>query len=162
MRRWLCPPSRVRWKPSSAWVSGVKGTPSSILTGGPLIAPICGQAALRSLCHTGTATYFAEFPEDIRLFGVSFNTAGPAGIARAAILRWRRLLAGIGMFLVMIVCWTLALRAIDLSVAQPLSSMGLLVTLGLSRVTLRETLGPRRWVGGLLITAGVIAVGLSQ
>ena len=87
---------------------------------------------------------------------------GPAGIARAAILRWRRLLAGIGMFLVMIVCWTLALRAIDLSVAQPLSSMGLLVTLGLSRVTLRETLGPRRWVGGLLITAGVIAVGLSQ
>ena len=27
------------------------------------------------------ATYFAEFPEDIRLYGVSFNTAGPAGIA---------------------------------------------------------------------------------
>lgn len=61
--------------------SGIKGTATSILTGGPLIAPICGQAALRSLCHTGTATYFAEFPEDIRLFGVSFNTAGPAGIA---------------------------------------------------------------------------------
>jgi hypothetical protein len=61
--------------------SGIKGTPSSILTGGPLIAPICGQAALRSLCHTGTATYFAEYPEDIKLFGLSFNTAGPAGIA---------------------------------------------------------------------------------
>lgn len=61
--------------------SGIKGTPSSILTGGPLIAPICATAALRALCHTGTATYFAEFPEDIRLFGVSFNTAGPAGVA---------------------------------------------------------------------------------
>ncbi len=61
--------------------SGIKGTPTSILTGGPLITPICGQAALRSLCHTGTATYFAEFPEDIKLFGLSFNTAGPAGIA---------------------------------------------------------------------------------
>jgi hypothetical protein len=61
--------------------SGVKGTPTSILTGGPLIAPICANAALRSLCHTGTATYFAEYPEDIKLFGVSFNTAGPAGIA---------------------------------------------------------------------------------
>ncbi len=61
--------------------SGIKGTPSSILTGGPLIAPICANAALRSLCHTGTATYFAEYPEDIKLFGLSFNTAGPAGIA---------------------------------------------------------------------------------
>ncbi|MDH5265404.1 MAG: DUF1302 domain-containing protein, partial [Betaproteobacteria bacterium] len=61
--------------------SGVKGTPSSILTGGPLIAPICATAALRSLCHTGTATYFAEYPEDIKLYGISFNTAGPAGIA---------------------------------------------------------------------------------
>jgi hypothetical protein len=61
--------------------SGIKGTATSVLTGGPLIAPICGQAALRSLCHTGTATYFAEYPEDIRMFGVSFNTAGPAGVA---------------------------------------------------------------------------------
>lgn len=61
--------------------SGIKGTASSILTGGPLVAPICAQAALRGLCHTGTATYFAEFPEDIKLFGLSFNTAGPAGIA---------------------------------------------------------------------------------
>ena len=61
--------------------SGIKGTPTSILTGGPLIAPICANAALRTLCHTGTATYFAEYPEDIRLYGVSFNTAGPAGIA---------------------------------------------------------------------------------
>lgn len=61
--------------------SGIKGTTTSILTGGPLIAPICGQAALRALCATGTATYFAEFPEDIRMFGVSFNTAGPGGVA---------------------------------------------------------------------------------
>ncbi|MBK7658874.1 MAG: DUF1302 domain-containing protein [Betaproteobacteria bacterium] len=61
--------------------SGIKGTPTSVLTGGPLIAPICAQAALRSLCHTGTATYFAEFPEDIRLTGFSFNTQGPLGIA---------------------------------------------------------------------------------
>lgn len=61
--------------------SGIKGTPTSILTGGPLIAPICANAALRTLCHTGTANYFAEYPEDIRLYGMSFNTAGPGGIA---------------------------------------------------------------------------------
>jgi hypothetical protein len=61
--------------------SGIKGTPSSRLTGTPLLTPICASAALRSLCHTGTATYFAEYPEDIRVWGLSFNTAGPAGIA---------------------------------------------------------------------------------
>jgi len=61
--------------------SGIKGTTTSALTGGPLIAPICATAALRALCATGTASYFAEFPEDIRLFGVSFNTAAPGGVA---------------------------------------------------------------------------------
>ncbi|MNT60040.1 hypothetical protein D3C72_1975970 [compost metagenome] len=30
MRRWLCPPSRVRWKPSSAVASRVNGTPCAI------------------------------------------------------------------------------------------------------------------------------------
>jgi hypothetical protein len=61
--------------------SAVKGTTTSVLTGGPLIAPICATAALRALCATGTARYFAEYPENIKLYGVSFNTAGPAGIA---------------------------------------------------------------------------------
>ncbi len=62
-------------------VSAIKGTPTSVLTGGPLIAGICGSAALSALCHTGTATYFAEYPENIRLYGMSFNTGGPLGIA---------------------------------------------------------------------------------
>lgn len=61
--------------------SGIKGTTTSRLTGGPLIAPICATAALRALCATGTANYFAEYPEDIKLYGVSFNTSGPFGIA---------------------------------------------------------------------------------
>ncbi len=33
-----------------------------------------------ALC-TAPATYFADYPEDIRLYGLSFNTQGPAGIA---------------------------------------------------------------------------------
>ena len=66
--------------------AGVKGTTTSVLTGGPLIAPICGVAALRALCATGTARYFVEYPENIRLFGLSFNTAGPrASRCRASI-----------------------------------------------------------------------------
>ena len=61
--------------------TGVRGTPTSILTGSPLQAPICGVAALAALCHTGTASYFVEYPENIKLYGVSFNTAGPWGVA---------------------------------------------------------------------------------
>ena len=53
-------------------LSGVRGTVTSILTGGPLGAPT-GQ--------TGTATYFVEYPSDIKLYGFSFNTSGPAGVA---------------------------------------------------------------------------------
>lgn len=61
--------------------SGTKGTTTSVLTGGPLLTPICGVAALRALCATGTARYFTEYPENIRLYGVSFNTAAPGGVA---------------------------------------------------------------------------------
>jgi hypothetical protein len=65
--------------------SGIKGTPTSALTGTPLGAALCQAAAsnsaLRALCHTGTAVAFTEYPEDIHLTGLSFNTAGPAGIA---------------------------------------------------------------------------------
>ena len=53
-------------------LSGVKGTPTSIVTGGPLAAAVG---------HTGTASYFVEYPEDIKLYGFSFNTEGPVGIA---------------------------------------------------------------------------------
>jgi hypothetical protein len=52
--------------------SGIKGTVTSVLTGGPLGA---------ATNQTGTASYFAEYPENIRLYGFSFNTQGPAGVA---------------------------------------------------------------------------------
>lgn len=32
-------------------------------------------------CNAQPGSYFVEYPEDIKLWGVSFNTAGPAGIA---------------------------------------------------------------------------------
>jgi hypothetical protein len=43
-------------------VSGVGGTPSSAL-------------------GTGSARYFADYPENIHLWGISFNTSGPGGVA---------------------------------------------------------------------------------
>jgi hypothetical protein len=49
--------------------SGIRGGTTNILTGGPFDPA------------TGKGTYFAEYPENINLFGFSFNTAGPEGIA---------------------------------------------------------------------------------
>ncbi len=48
----------------------IKGTPTTGQTGTPFNGG-----------NTGTATYYAAYPENIRLFGFSFNTEGPAGIA---------------------------------------------------------------------------------
>lgn len=61
-------------------LSGIRGTVSSIVTGGPLAAAVG---------HTGTIGYFTEYPENIRLYGVSFNTQGPAGIALQGELSYR-------------------------------------------------------------------------
>lgn len=44
------------------YASGIRGTSSNALT-------------------TGTARYFAEYPENIRLWGLSFNTSAPGGVA---------------------------------------------------------------------------------
>ena len=54
------------------YVSGTRGTVTSSLTGTPT-----GTA----IGHTGTARYFAEYPENIRLWGLSFNTSAPGGVA---------------------------------------------------------------------------------
>lgn len=62
----------VNYHSRTPLLSGVKGTPTSIVTGGPLAAAVG---------HTGTASYFVEYPENIKMYGFSFNTQGPAGIA---------------------------------------------------------------------------------
>ena len=67
----------INYHSRTPFFSSKTGTPTtststltSIVTGGPLNA-----------AQNGTATYFAEYPEDIKLYGVSFNTQAPAGIA---------------------------------------------------------------------------------
>jgi hypothetical protein len=64
--------------------SGIKGTVTSAITGlvVPLPAPPGATLNIGNTAgQTGTGTYFAEYPEDIKLYGVSFNTQGPLGIA---------------------------------------------------------------------------------
>jgi hypothetical protein len=62
------------------FLSGTKGTVTSGLTGTPL-----GTAA----GQTGTANYYTEYPENIRLLGFSFNTQGPIGTALQGEISYR-------------------------------------------------------------------------
>lgn len=47
-------------------------------TPGNLSAPLCSQDPAAEGCR---ASYFVEYPEDISLYGLSFNTNGPLGVA---------------------------------------------------------------------------------
>jgi hypothetical protein len=62
------------------FLSGTKGTVTSGLTGTPLGAPAA---------QTGTANYYTEYPENIRLLGFSFNTQGPIGTALQGEISYR-------------------------------------------------------------------------
>jgi hypothetical protein len=61
------------------YFSGIRGTATAVTTGTPFQGTLCAITA--SYCFTGTAKYFVEYPEDIRMFGFSANTSGPFGIA---------------------------------------------------------------------------------
>jgi hypothetical protein len=59
------------------------GCANSMLINFNTVPGVGGANPLGQNVCTGAipATYFADYPEDIRLYGLSFNTQGPAGIA---------------------------------------------------------------------------------
>jgi hypothetical protein len=74
----------VNYHSRTPFLSGFRGgaTVAASLGIGGCLTPNFGflLAGVGALC-TAPATYFADYPENIRLFGLSFNTAGPLGIA---------------------------------------------------------------------------------
>jgi len=57
------------------------------------------------------------------------------------------------------VVYLLALSRLDLSVAYPMIGLGYVLVVFFSWLVLREQVGPLRWLGALLIVAGVWLVG---
>jgi drug/metabolite transporter (DMT)-like permease len=58
--------------------------------------------------------------------------------------------------------YMLALKWADLSFVLPLTAVSYLLGALLARFYLHETVTPTRWLGALIITAGVIVVGLGE
>lgn len=64
-------------------VSAVRGattTPANLAT------PLCSQDPAAAGCR---ASFFVEYPEDLQLYGLSFNTTGPFGVAVQGELSYR-------------------------------------------------------------------------
>ena len=66
------------------YVSGYRGGITAQATagiGGCSVFNVPGLSGLGPVCNVPAGSYFVEYPEDIKLWGFSFNTTGPAGIA---------------------------------------------------------------------------------
>ncbi|MFB3302875.1 DUF1302 domain-containing protein [Pseudomonas sp. AMR01] len=69
---------------SRAPIFSATGAPASAFT-----RPLGPLAALRPLIVAGSSRYFVEYPEDIRLYGLSFSTTLPTGTAWSGELSYR-------------------------------------------------------------------------
>ncbi|CDF92760.1 MULTISPECIES: DUF1302 domain-containing protein [unclassified Pseudomonas] len=69
---------------SRAPIFSATGAPAQFYT-----APLGPLAALRPLIVAGNSNYFVEYPEDIRLYGLSFSTTLPTGTAWSGELSYR-------------------------------------------------------------------------
>ncbi|BBP79314.1 DUF1302 domain-containing protein [Pseudomonas gingeri NCPPB 3146 = LMG 5327] len=69
---------------SRAPIFSATGAPQSVYN-----VPLGPLAALRPLIVAGNSKYFIEYPEDIRLYGLSFSTTLPTGTAWSGELSYR-------------------------------------------------------------------------
>ncbi|MFO2465044.1 DUF1302 domain-containing protein [Pseudomonas sp. 15FMM2] len=69
---------------SRAPIFSAQGAPSAAFT-----RPLGPLGALRPLIVAGSSNYFVEYPEDIRLYGLSFSTMLPTGTAWSGELSYR-------------------------------------------------------------------------
>ena len=68
---------------------------------------------------------------------------------------------GVLCFVIEAILYSVSLRLLDLSLAFPAGSLTFVSVVLLSRLWLREAVGPRRWAGVGLIISGAILLGFS-
>jgi len=67
---------------------------------------------------------------------------------------------GVALYILEACLWTLALHALDVSIAFPMGSLCFVGVALLSKVFLREAVDRLRWIGVLFILAGTVLVTL--
>jgi drug/metabolite transporter (DMT)-like permease len=90
------------------------------------------------------------------------RTGGRWVVQAKAVVRNGWIWTGLSLLLIHIGLYMLALRGADLSFALPLTAASYPLAALLARFYLREEVGTARWIGTLLITAGVAIVALGD
>ena len=90
------------------------------------------------------------------------NSAGADGWSQArALLNWA-VVFGTVLMASYFGLYMLALKWADLSFVLPLTAISYLLGAALARFYLHENVTPTRWIGAVIITLGVVVVGLGE
>ena len=90
------------------------------------------------------------------------NTVGPGTWAQIrSLLNWA-VVCGTLLMTAYFGLYMLALKWADLSFVLPLTAISYLLGATLARYYLHEQVTPTRWIGAIIITVGVIVVGLGE
>lgn len=87
-------------------------------------------------------------------------TTSPLSFLRAIFTPWVTL--GICLLILWLLSKMLLLSWADLTYVLPVTAFGYVINAAVGRIFLGENVSPARWVGTLLIMAGVILVGLGN
>ncbi len=85
----------------------------------------------------------------------SFSALGGlfAGIAKSPLV-----IFGLLLYVISAAIWMIVLSTVDLSFAYPFIGLSYVLVLVLSKFILKEDVNPLRWIGALIITAGVVVL----
>lgn len=112
-----------------------------------VVFAVAGQLTLKSaMTHIGR-------------IGAAQVSSPSQTIARSA--REPRLWAGLALFAISAVFWLVVLSRVPLSVAYPFVGVSYVLVVAFSKVFLHEDVPALRWLGVVVVAAGIAIVGLS-
>jgi multidrug transporter EmrE-like cation transporter len=137
--------------PSPEPLAAAQGRPAGVMSIALLIVSvgfaIAGQVTLKSAMN------------QIGRIGTSEVRAVGATVSKAA--REPRLWAGLTLFGISSLFWMVVLSRVPLSVAYPFVGVSYIAIVLLSRLILHEHVPLLRWVGVLVVAAGIAIIGFS-
>lgn len=133
------------------FAAAARGRPTALISLGLIVVSVAFAVA-------GQLTLKAAMTEIGRIGSAEVTNAADT-IGRAA--KEPRLWLGLVLFGISAVFWLVVLSRVPLSVAYPFVGMSYVLVVLLSRFVLHEDVPPSRWLGVLVVAAGIVIIGLS-
>jgi multidrug transporter EmrE-like cation transporter len=133
------------------FAAAAPGRPSALISVGLIVASVAFAVA-------GQVTLKSAMTEIGRIGSAQVSNATDT-VARAA--REPRLWIGLALFGISALFWLVVLSRVPLSVAYPFVGMSYVLVVLLSRFVLHEHVPASRWLGVLVVAAGIVIIGLS-